>query len=279
MIDIAIVGNGPAGLSAAITARMRNASCVVIAPKDQTGWLYQTQEIGNYPGLPKTSGKTLLDAFTSQAVEMGASLLFGLVRQIMYASGHYVLLVDNEIIEAKTVILAMGAKRPTLLDGEEALVGNGVSYCATCDGMLYKNKHIAILSAGVAGVHETAFLATLTSSIDYYVLKKHDYSQLPPSVHIKNNLPRFLKKIDNSIYVNEDAYDGVFIIRPAVALSQLLKNLKTESAFIRVDRRMQTNLPGVYAAGDCTGTPLQIAKAVGEGNVAAISACEFLLAE
>lgn len=278
MYDVAIVGSGPAGYSAAITARMRNASCVVIAPGEQSGWLYKAHQVLNYPGLPGTSGKLLLDTFGRQAIDLGATLSFGLVRQILYNSGLFMLLVDNNIIEAKTVILAMGAKRPKLLEGEESLVGNGVSYCATCDGMFYRNKAIAVIGMAEQGVHEANFLMTLTGSLNYYPLAKHDMSALDGRIRVMDETPNALKKADGMVYVNDSPYDGVFIIRPAVALSQLLPNLAVEGPFIPVNRLMETNLPGVYAAGDCTGQPLQVAKAVGEGNIAAISACEYIMA-
>lgn len=276
MYDIAIIGSGPAGLSAAITARMRNASCVVISPKEQGGWLHKAHQIANYPGLPQTSGRALLDTFTAQAQELGTKLHAGLVRQILKNGSMFMLLVDNEILEAKTVILAMGASRPKLLKGEEDLVGTGVSYCVTCDGMFYRGKEVALLSAGEQGVHESAFLVSLASSVTYYSLKTHGLAALDERIHVSTEKPAALKREDGKIFVNETPYDGVFIIRPAVALTQLMPGLKTEGAFISVNRLMETNMPGVYAAGDCAGQPLQIAKAVGEGNIAAITASDHL---
>jgi len=281
MYDIAIVGKGPAGWSCATTARLRGLSALVIAPPKNASWLARTEHIDNYPGLPKVSGPAMLEAFSAQALEMGAELREGLVRQILPMETGFMLLVESDVVEAKTVVLAMGAARPALLPGEEALVGMGVSYCATCDGMLYRGKRIAVLSASEEGVHETKFLESVVAEADYFSLKKHATDGLPERVNIIPETPTALARTEKGICVTTKegktrCYDGVFIFRAAVSLGMLLSDLTTEGSFIPVDRGMRTNVPGVFAAGDCTGKPLQVAKAVGEGNVAAISAAEYI---
>jgi thioredoxin reductase (NADPH) len=280
MVDIVIVGKGPAGLSCAITARMRGLNTLLVAPPKATSWLAKTEQIDNYPGLPKTSGANLLATFEAQAKELGVTQREGLVRQILPMDTGFMLLVESDVVEAKTVVLAMGAARPQLLPGEEELVGMGVSYCATCDGMLYRGKRLAVLSASEEGAQETLFLTTLAQSVDYFQLKKHDAEGLPAMVNRIAEQPQSLKRGEGGIVVTTKegvhSYDGVFIFRNAVSLGMLLPDLATEGSFIPVDRGMHTNVPGVFAAGDCTGKPLQVAKAVGEGNVAAISAAEYL---
>ena len=129
-------------------------------------------------------------------------------------------------------------------------------------------------------MEEAAFLHTLAGSVDYYALKPHDASALPESVQIVAEKPRSLAREESKIALTTDRethlYDGVFIFRTAVPLRMLLDGLETDGGAIRVDRSMRTSLPGVFAAGDVTGRPLQIAKAVGEGNVAAIAAAEYI---
>lgn len=278
--DVAVIGRGPAGWSCAITARMRGLRTVVIAPQTDSGFLYRAERIDNYPGMPSVSGRELLDSFARQAVELGAEHRVGLARQILPNQDAFLLLVENDVLEARTVVLAMGAARPVLLPGEEEAVGQGVSYCATCDGMLYRGKRIAVVSTGAQGVEETGFLATLAGSVDYYPLKPHDWSALPENVRVLEDVPTRLRREAAGITVEtstqQNTYDGVFVFRAAMPLGMLLSGLETEGAFIRVDRQMRTSVPGVYAAGDCTGQPLQVPKAVGEGNIAAIAAAEYI---
>ncbi len=263
-----------------MTARMRGLDVLVIAPQTDTGWLSRAEKIENYPGMPGVSGRKLLDSFAQQALDMGAQERVGLVRQIMPNGDTFMLLVDNDVVEARTVVLAMGAARPKLLDGEEPLIGAGVSYCATCDGMFYRGKKVAVLASTLQGVEETAFLAKVCGQVDYYRLKPHVTDELPPSVTQRLGKPQSLGRGENGIVLTTDegerVYDGVFVFRAAMPLNLLLSDLKTDGPFIPVDRGMHTNVRGVFAAGDCTGQPLQVAKAVGEGNIAAISAAQLI---
>lgn len=230
--------------------------------------------------MPNVSGKELLSVFHRQAGELGAQYRTGLVRQIVPDSREFMLLVENDVLQARSVVLAMGAARPQLLPGEEDAVGSGVSYCATCDGMLYRGKKIAILSGSAQGREESEFLSGLAAKTDYYSLKAHIEEPLPPKVERMPEKPVSLAKENGKMLLTTDAgaheYDGIFIFRTAVPLSMLISDLRTEGPFISVNRAMQTSVNGVFAAGDCTGQPLQVAKAVGEGNVAAISAAEYL---
>lgn len=280
MTDIAIIGKGPAGWSCAMTARMRGLSAVVIAPLNDSGLLRSAERIDNYPGMPQISGANMLDSFRSQALALGAEERTGLVRQIMPTSGGFMLLVENDVMEAKTIVLAMGAARPVLLPGEEEWVGGGVSYCATCDGMFYRGKRIAVLSTSMQGVEETQFLAKLVAGVDYYRLKPHNTDLLPANVSVMEEKPRGIGRDDAGMTLTTDkethCYDGIFVFRSAMPLKMLIADLRTEGSYIPVDRSMRTNIPGVFAAGDCTGKPLQVPKAVGEGNIAAIAAAEYI---
>ncbi|MCH5286441.1 MAG: FAD-dependent oxidoreductase [Christensenellaceae bacterium] len=277
--DMLIIGSGPAAWSCALTARQRNLSVTVAAAVSETSWLQRAERIDNYPGMPGVSGKELLRVFRQQAIDAGAEVVEALARQIMPAGKGYMTLCGNDIIESRSLVLAMGAARPKLLPGEEALLGQGVSWCGTCDGMFFRGKKVAVLSAWHGGIEEAEFLHGLCSQVDYYTLAKHAMPENPPFA-LCEGTPQSLEKADGGIDVVTDKgrahYDGVFIFRPAVSPGTLLPGLAIEGAFIPVDRRMATNLPHVYACGDCTGQPLQIAKAVGEGNVAAISAAEDL---
>lgn len=277
--DLLIIGSGPAAWSCAITACQRGLHVTVAAAESETGWLRKAERIDNYPGLPAVSGQELLRIFRAQALEAGAAVLPLLARQVQPMGEGYMTLCGNEILESRAVVLAMGAARPRLLPGEEELLGQGVSWCGTCDGMFFRGKNVAVLSAWQGGVEEGEFLSRLCAKVDYYTLTPHALPQEPPfSLH--PGKPARLERANDKILVqtelSADEYDGVFIFRPAVSPARLLPGLEAEGSFIKVDRRMATNLPHVYAAGDCTGQPLQIAKAVGEGNIAALSAAEDL---
>ena len=132
----------------------------------------------------------------------------------------------------------------------------------------------------VQGVEETHFLAGLASHVDYYSLKRHQTDGLDANVTLIDEKPLSIGRDDGGLTLTTNVathcYDGIFIFRSAVPLDMLIAELKTEGSYIPVDRQMHTNIPGVFAAGDCTGKPLQVPKAVGEGNIAAISAAEWI---
>ena len=271
MIDIAIVGAGPAGYSAAITARKRDKSVVVIG--QNTGWLSRAHSISNYPGLPDISGADLLAAMRDQAVALGAQTRPGIVHQIVSMGSSFALSLGADFVEAKRIILCTGAKQPRLLPGESELLGRGVSYCGTCDGMFYRGKRVAVIAQGPESVSEANFLAGLCSEVVYFGTPD---DALDSKIVVSGKKPEAILgegSVSGLKAGGEDLpFDGIFIFREAAALSSLLPGLEMDGAFIRVDRQMRTNLPGVFAAGDCTGLPLQVAKAVGEGCIAAISA-------
>ena len=278
MKDIVMIGKGPAGFSCAITARMRGLSATVIAPARSTSWLARAERVDNYPGLPEVAGADLLKAFENQAASMGVEIMSGMVRQIMPTGEGFMLLVENDVVEAKTVVITTGAAKPKLLPGEEKLIGAGVSYCATCDGNFYRGKRIAVLSESEQGAEEAEFLKGIVDELDYYPMKKHE---VPEDFQTVQERPTALTRTDDGKITVETkqenrTYDGIFIFRMGMPLNMLLDGLSMEDGTIIVDRGMRTNIPGVFAAGDCTGRPLQVAKAVGEGNIAAISAAEYI---
>lgn len=189
-------------------------------------------------------------------------------------------LADNEIYETKTLILAMGVMTAKVLDGETELLGRGVSYCATCDGMLYRGKKIAVLCNDPKYEHEVEYLADLAAEVYYYPAFA-DSTVIKENVHSSRNIPKAVngeKKVESITLRDggEVAVDGLFCLRNAIAPSTLIPGLTVDGGHIVVDREQRTNLVGCFAAGDCTGRPYQYTKAVGEGNVAAHSCIEYL---
>lgn len=283
-IDLLIIGSGPAAWSCAMTARKRNLSVTVAAASSSASWLWRTDRIDNYPGMPAVSGKELLRVFRQQAEELGATVMEATARQVQpLGDAGFMTLVGNDIIESKAIVLATGAASPRLLPGEEELIGAGVSWCGTCDGMFYRGRKVAVLSAWQGGVEEAEFLSKIAASVDYYTMAPHNQPQ-SDAIHLCGGIPKALARNEAGQIVlttneGEAAYDGVFIFRPAVAPNRLLPGIALGGPFIQVDRQMACSLPGVFACGDCTGKPLQIAKAVGEGNIAAITCAEYLSAK
>lgn len=277
MFDLAILGAGPAGLSCAMTARQRSLDVIVLSHPGASDWLARAERIDNYPGLPGVSGQEMLATMRAQAADMGAQLREGLVRQALVLDGSFSISVGNDFIDARALCLCMGAKKPRLLPGEEALIGRGVSYCGTCDGMFYRGKTVAVLAQAKEAVEEANFLASLCEKVYYFGAAD---AALDARIQVLALKPEEILGSDRVTGLRADgqtlAVDGMFIFRDAVVLDQLLPGLESDGPFVRVGRDMRTNLARVYAAGDITGKPLQIAKAVGEGCVAALSAAEDL---
>ena len=275
--DIMILGSGPAGLAAAIAARGRNKSALVIGNRWQDGPLAKAERVDNYPGLPGRTGLEVLEALHSHAEAAGAEFVVGKALSLLAWDGFSVT-VGSQVYQGKALILAPGVVRQSKYPGEAEYLGRGVSYCATCDGMLYRNRPVAVVGLAPDAPHEANYLHSLGCQA-VYVSPQRPQGLNEDIPYIKAS--RLAVRGEQTVTGLEAdgallPCAGVFILRKAVAPDDLLPNLETEDGVIQVDRRMATNLPGVFAAGDCTGAPLQVSKAVGEGHVAALSACEYL---
>lgn len=279
LYDVAIVGTGPAGLSAALTLKLHNKEIVWFGSEKGSDKVGKSEKIANYPGVPMVSGPELNAIFKKQADELGIELTDKKVTNIADLGDKFMLLADNEMYEARTVLLSTGIPQAKGMENEDRLLGMGVSYCATCDGFLYKDKVVAVYCTDERMAHDIDYLEEIASKV--YVYTNFGYTSDSPKVEI---LDKPIKKLDgamkaDSIELSDGRkfdVDGVFILRPAIAPSTLFTGLELDGAHIKVDRNQETNYKGCYAAGDCTGRPYQIAKAVGEGNVAAHSILERL---
>ena len=275
--DIIVLGSGPAGLSAAVTARGRNKSVLVIGNRWQDSPLARAERVDNYLGMPGITGMEMLEAFQRHAQEMGVEMVTGKVLSIMEWEGFH-LTVGSQVYEGSALILAPGVVRQAKFPGEETYLGRGVSYCATCDGMLYRNKPVAVVGRSKDAPHEAAYLKSIGCQVVYVAPKRPD--QLEEDIPFIQAAKLAVKGEQTVTALEADGADipvnGVFILREAVAPGDLLPGLTLEKGAIQVDRSMATSVPGVFAAGDATGAPLQVSKAVGEGLIAALSACEYL---
>ena len=275
MYDCIIIGTGPAGLSAALNLKTYKKSFVWFGSKNLSDKVQKAEKITNYPGFPELTGQELFSHFTDHIQSAGLDITEKTVTNVMSVGTYYMVLADNEVYEAKTLILAMGVMTAKLLKGEDELLGRGVSYCATCDGMFYKDKEIAVLCNDPKYEHEVEYLADLAAKVTYFPMFS-DSQIKKENVTISKDFPLEIKGSDRvtGLVLKSGKVlelDGIFCLRNAIAPSKLVSGLEIENGHIKVDRTQKTNLPGCFAAGDCTGRPYQYTKAEGEGNVAAQS--------
>ncbi|NLE21710.1 MAG: NAD(P)/FAD-dependent oxidoreductase [Actinobacteria bacterium] len=316
--DVAVVGAGPAGVSAAINVANRGRSVVLLAGQAPFGRVNGPHEIANYAGFAVTSGDALVAAFRRHLDVFDVPVLREKVTRIgRDGDGSdddgFILFGSAEAYPARTVVLATGVIVEAAIEGEDKLVGQGVSYCVTCDGRLFSGRQVAVVGYGTPGEEEASELAeSFGAGVTYLPQYEGEY-RLAPAVDLRTGLrPSRLTRTDAGVRVTlvdargaaaeehgtaeggagpadvmdavgesacvVDEFDvaAVFISREAVAPETLLDGLAVDGPHLVVDRSLRTSVPGVFAAGDCTGGPYQVAKAVGEGQVAALSAVRLL---
>jgi len=277
--DLLVVGAGPAGLAAAINGRIREKSVLVVGLEKGSARLKKAPEIQNYPGLPGVSGEELQQRFLDHAFQLGAVFEAGRIENIYPGKTFSSMTRDNKIFSSRTLILATGIQQARFLPGEKELLGRGLGYCATCDGPLYRGKEVAVIGETRDAEEDVNFLAEICKKVHYFPSYKGE-SQVDQRVEVHREKPLGVLGEEQvqgiALAGGKLQVDGVFIIREVAPAEQLVPGLKLEQGAIVVGRGMQTNLPGVFAAGDCTGKPYQVGKAVGEGIIAALSAVSYL---
>ncbi len=279
MYDLAIIGGGPAGVSAVINAKILNKSFIWFSSGESSKKVARAELIKNYPALPDVTGKELAAAFKKHTESLGIEAVNEIITGVYPMGNKFTLLAGSKDYEAKAVILCLGVETQKPVDGEERLLGRGVSYCATCDGFLYRGKKIAVYCTDKRYESEIEFLCSIAEKVyvmplykDYSIKAKNAEIILKsPVKFVGENRLTAVEFKDGSLEV-----DGVFVLKSAFSPTTLVHGLKVEDGHIWVDRRMETNIKGLFAAGDCTGRPYQYVKAAGEGNVAAHSAVEYL---
>lgn len=278
--DVAIVGSGPAGISAALNLKLHNKTILWFGTRAMSMKVEKSEKIANYPGVPMTTGSDLNRIFLEQADALGLEMTDRMVNNIVSVRKGFMIQGDDEIFEAKTLILTTGAAIAKGLPGEERLLGRGLSYCATCDGFLYPGKTIAVFCGAKRYEHEVAYLAGIAAKVYLYTGYKDCEIDLPNVERLEKPIREIKgeERVEEILLTDGTriALDGMFVLRSSVAPAMLLKGLAMDGVHIAVDRACRTNKAGCFAAGDCTGRPYQIAKAVGEGNIAAHSALEYL---
>lgn len=260
--NLLVVGGGPAGLTAAIHARARDRSVLVISNEPTASPLCKAPRMANFPGLPGVTGLELVERLVKQARDLGAEFRQGRALSVMPMGKSVMVSVENDAVEGQAVILATGVSRAAPLKGETELLGRGVSYCATCDGMFYRGKSVVCAGDAPNFAEEVEFLRSIGCRVRS--------TKLPGLEILGEGKAAGVRTAAGE----ELPCDGVFLLRASIAPAHLVPGLELAGGYIKVDGRMATNLPGVFAAGDCTGQPLQLAKAVGQGQTAAHFALE-----
>ena len=277
--DIAIVGSGPAGLSAALNAKIRNKSFIIFGSDNFSEKLERAPKINNYLGSCGGTGKDLSDNFKEHITKMGIEITKERINNIYSMGDYFALMVNQKMYEARSVILATGIEYTKPLKGEEQFIGKGVGYCATCDAPLYKGKRVTIISYMEEGEEEANFVSELAEEVFYVPLYKGEY-KLNDNIKVIDDKPLEIvgeNHVEKVVFKDSEIQtDGVFLLKNAVPPTQLVPGLEIEDGHIKVDRLMQTNIKGCFAAGDCVGKPYQYIKSAGEGNIAALSATSYL---
>jgi len=298
--DTVIVGGGPAGLSAAIYAARGGMKTVVFEQALFGGQIVVTDEVENYPGyVESVTGFDIADNLKKQAAKFGAEFKTETVKAIGLEGLCKIVETNKMIYRAKSVILATGAHpRKLSVPGEEKYTGRGVSYCATCDGALYRNKVVAVIGGGDSAVEEALFLTKFAKKV--YIVHRRDELRAVKLVQdraFKNEKIEFIwnsivQSVDGGDYVekihlfnrkteklSEVEVDGVFIYVGIIPNNELVEsrvNLDPQG-FVIVDESMHTNIPGIYSAGDINHKVLrQVVTATADGAIAAFSAEKWI---
>lgn len=272
--DCIVIGAGPAGLSAALNLRQRGKTVLVVHSGETL--LAKAEQVDNYLGMPGLSGKQMMERFTQHARDAGAVLRKGRAGNVMPFGGRFMVNLDGDILETGAVVLACGVSKAKPVPGEAELLGRGVSYCATCDGMLYRQKRVAVWGLSPEAPEEAEFLHSIGCRVTYIAAKRPQ--ALAPGIPF---LPGAVTAVHGGTAVTAVDVkgevletDGVFILRPAAPPDALVPGIGMENGRVKTDAAMRTSIPRLYAAGDMLGAPLQVAKAVGEGLIAGLCAAE-----
>lgn len=282
LYDVIIIGSGPAGISASLYTKRAGLETLIVSKG--IGTLNKVEKIENYYGTPNISGKEIQKIGENQAKNLNIEIKNEEVMQIDYGRNFIVKTLNYEY-EAKTIIIATGSNRKVAnIKGIKEFEGKGVSYCTTCDGFFYKDKDVAVLGNKEYALHEAQNLLPIAKSVTMLTNGEQPVEKRTEGIEIKENKIREFRGTNSIEEIEfEDntkkKIDGVFVALGTASSSDLARKLGVildDKNNIKVDNKMETNIKGVYACGDCTGGILQISKAVYEGMVAGMSAIQFI---
>lgn len=280
--DIAIIGTGPAGISAAITAKLRNKNIILFGNKDLSDKINKAHSIKNYTGLPNVTGEELATALKNHLNDLDIEITEKRANAVYSMGEYFALQVGKEMIESKSLIIATGVTASKTLENEDEFLGRGVSYCATCDAHFCKGKDVAVIAYTKEAEEDALFLSEVCSSIKYfplYDISNEIFDKYGNIQIIKDKPIGFAGNMKaEKIICENSSYDAfsTFVVRNNISADKLVPGLKTDGTHIIVDLQMETNIKGLFACGDIAGKPYQYIKSAGQGNVAALSAVAYL---
>ena len=271
MYDVIIIGAGPAGVSAAVYAK-RGALNVLVIAKD-TGTLEKAKKIENYYGFKSITGEELYRNGLEQLKHLNIELVKDEVVQLNYTNKFEVTTVNN-VFESKYVVLATGVSRNVPnIRGIKEFEGKGVSYCAICDAFLYKNKNVAVLGSGNYAIHEAEILKPVAKSVTLLTNNEKLVENRDIDLNVNEKKIREVRgydKVDEVVFDDDtkEKVNGIFVAIGTASTNDLARKIgaRVENNNIVVNENLETNVPGLYACGDCTGGILQISKATYEGT-------------
>lgn len=280
--DIAIIGTGPAGISAAITAKLRNKNIILFGNKDLSDKINKAHSIKNYTGLPNVTGEELATALKNHLNDLDIEITEKRVNAVYSMGEYFALQVGKEMIESKSLIIATGVTASKTLENEDEFLGRGVSYCATCDAHFCKGKDVAVIAYTKEAEEDALFLSEVCSSIKYfplYDISNEIFDKYGNIQIIKDKPIGFAGNMKaEKIICENSSYDAfsTFVVRNNISADKLVPGLKTDGTHIIVNLQMETNIKGLFACGDIAGKPYQYIKSAGQGNIAALSAVAYL---
>ena len=282
LYDVIIIGSGPAGISASLYTKRAGLKTLIVSKG--IGTLNKVEKIENYYGTPSISGKEIQKIGEEQAKSLNIEIKNEEVMQIDYDKNFIVKTLNHEY-ETKAIIIATGSNRKVAnIKGIKEFEGKGLSYCATCDGFFYKGKDVAVLGSKEYALHEAQNLLPIAKSVTMLTNGEQPVEKRTEGIDVEENKIREFRGTNTIEEIEfEDnttkKIDGLFVALGTASSSDLARKLGIildEKNNIKVDSKMETNIKGVYACGDCTGGILQISKAVYEGMTAGMSVIQLL---
>ncbi len=278
--DIAVIGGGPAGISAAVTAASKGRKVILFEAHGFSPRLRSVEQITDYMGIPDVSGSRLMDIFVEHLKRTDATIIEEKVINLKEMDEGFEVSTPHDKFTADAVVLATGISRSTLIPGEKEFLGRGVSYCAIVDGADYKGKRVAAIATVPDAMEEIEYLAEICEHVFFFPRYTGFVPPKKKNITVVLEQPVEITGTDKVTGVHAEneffSVQAAFVFRATDPLNSFLPGLQIRGRSIYVDDQAQTNIEGVFAGGDCTGQPWQVNRAAGQGQKAALSAIRYL---